>query len=66
MEWMFHQKKIIGNNLRKIMQQLLLIFSMLKKKNIYPVYVSKPNSNWEKQVILLIISNAKKRDGQVP
>ena len=66
MEWMFHQKKIIGNNLRKIMQQLLLIFCMLKKKKIYPVYVSKPNSNWEKQVILLIISNAKKRDGQIP
>ena len=26
---------------------------MLKKKNIYPVYVSKHNSNREKQVILL-------------
>ena len=39
---------------------------MLKNKKIYPAYVSKPNSNWEKQVILLIISNAKKRDGQIP
>ena len=30
---------------------------MLKKKKIYPVYVSKNNSNREKQVILLIIPN---------
>ena len=39
---------------------------MLKNKKIYPAYVSKPSSNWEKQVILLIISNAKKRDDQIP
>ena len=30
---------------------------MLKMKKIYPAYVSKHNSNHEKQVILLIISN---------
>ena len=33
------------------------MFCMLKKKNIYPVYVSKCNSNSEKQVIILIILN---------
>ena len=32
---------------------------MLKKKKIYPPYVSKHNSNCEKQVILLMISNTK-------
>ena len=32
------------------------MFCMLKKKN-YPVYVSKHNSNCEKQVILLTFSN---------
>ena len=31
-----------------------------KKEKIYPVYVSKYNSNCEKQVIPLIISNGKK------
>ena len=29
------------------------MFCMLKKKKIYPAYVSKHNSNHEKQVILL-------------
>ena len=33
------------------------MFCMLQKKKIYPGYVSKHNSNWEKQVILLIIQN---------
>ena len=33
---------------------------MLKKKKIYPAYVSKHNSNREKQVILLMISNGEK------
>ena len=31
-----------------------------KKETIYPIYVSKHNSNCEKQVILLMISNGKK------
>ena len=35
------------------------MFCMLKKKNIYPAYVSKYNSNYEKQVILLMIPNVK-------
>ena len=30
---------------------------MLKEKKIYPAYVSKHNSNREKQVILLMIPN---------
>ena len=37
------------------------MFCMLKKeKNIYPAYVSKCNSNCEKQVILLMNSNREK------
>ena len=55
---MFHQKTIIGKNLRK-MSQLLLMFCMLKKKKIYPVYVSKNILNREKQVILLLTVNGK-------
>ena len=30
---------------------------MLKKKKIYPAYVSKHKSNWEKQFILLMVTN---------
>ena len=37
------------------------MFFMLKKKKIYPAYVSKHNSNREKQVILLMISNGEKQ-----
>ena len=51
---------MIGKNLRKIMQQLLLMFCMLKRK-IYPAYVSKHNSNRGKQVIFLMISNGDKQ-----
>ena len=36
------------------------MFCTLKKKNIYPAYVSKTNSNREKQVILLMIPNGKR------
>ena len=36
------------------------MFCMLKKKK-YPTYVSKHNSNREKQVIVLMISNEEKR-----
>ena len=35
---------------------------MLKKKKIYPAYVSKYNSNHKKQVILLMISNGEIRE----
>ena len=33
------------------------MFCMLKKKKINPVYVCEHNSNRQKQVILLLISN---------
>ena len=42
--------------MRKITQQLLLIFYP-KEEKIYPAYVSKHNSTREKQAILLMISN---------
>ena len=38
------------------------MFCMSKKKKIDPAYVSKHNSNREKQVILLIIPNGKGRE----
>ena len=37
------------------------MFCIQKKKKIYPSYVSKHNSNREKQVILLMISTGEKR-----
>ena len=43
------------------MQQLLLIFSVLKKKKIYPANVSKHSSNCEEKVIFPMISNGEKR-----
>ena len=36
------------------------MFCMLKKKNIYPYYISKHNTNREEKVILLMISNGDK------
>ena len=36
------------------------MFCILKKKKIYPAYVSKHNSNREKQVILLMVLNGEK------
>ena len=41
--------------MRKIVLQLLLTISMLKKKKTRPLYVSKRNSNYEKQVLLLMV-----------
>ena len=40
---------------------MLLIFCLLKKEKICPAYVSKCNSNCEKQVILIMNSNREKR-----
>ena len=45
--------------LRKIIQQLLLIFCILKKKKS-PVFISKINSNSQKQIIILMIPNEEK------
>ena len=36
------------------------MFCMLKKRNIYPVYVSKHSSSSEKQVIPLMIPNGER------
>ena len=50
------QKKMNGKYLIKVIEQLLLMFCLPKKKNyILPVF-SKHKSNREKQVILLMIS----------
>ena len=46
-----------GKKLRKIIQQLLLLFCMIKIEKIYPPYVSISYSNREKQVILVMIPN---------
>ena len=51
---------MIGKHLRKIIQQLLSIFYILKKKKICLAYISKINSNFEKQVILLMIPTVEK------
>ena len=55
---MFYQKIMIGKDFRK---KILIALNVLyaKKENIYPTYVSKQNSNREKQVILLMILNEK-------
>ena len=48
-------------SLRKIIQQLLLMCYMLKKKkNTYLTYISKYNSNNGKQIILLMIPNGER------
>ena len=48
-------KKIDKNNVTITLNVLYA-----KKKNIYPAYVSKYNSDREKQVILLMIPNGEK------
>ena len=50
---------MIGQNfkIQKIIEQLLTMFCMLKKKKIYPAYISKQNH--EKQAMLLMIPNRK-------
>ena len=54
---------MIGKRLKKIIRQLLLIFC-IKEKEICPAYISKINSNCEKQIILLIIPNKEKEGWQ--
>ena len=51
---------MIGKRLRKMIQQLLLIFYILKKKKTCLVCISKINSDCEKEVILLMIPNEEK------
>ena len=40
------------------------MFYRLNKKTMCPAYISKHNSNREKQVILLMISNGEKREAK--
>ena len=51
---------MIGKNLRK--KNVTIALNNLKK--IYPAYISKHNSNREKQVILLMIPNGKAREAK--
>ena len=53
---MFYQKKIIGKNLKKT-PTIALNVLYLKRKKLYPAYVSKHNSDRQKQVIILMIPN---------
>ena len=46
-------KKLERNNVTVALANVLYV----QKEKIYPAYVSKRNSNHEKQVILLMISN---------
>ena len=52
---------MIGRNYEK--NNLIIALNVLyaQKEKIYPAYVSKHNSNLEKQVILLMISNGEGR-----
>ena len=51
---------MIGKRLRKLMQQLLFIVCILKKKKYVQLISQKLNSNCEKEIILLMISNEEK------
>ena len=55
----FSSEKDDQKNLRKIIDQWLSMFCMLKKKKTYPACVSKHYSNYEKQVIILLNPNGK-------
>ena len=46
---------MIGNKLRKIIIAINVLYA--KKGKLYPGYVSKYNSNREKQIIFLMIPN---------
>ena len=50
-----------GRNYEKNNLTIALNVLYAKKEKIYPAYVSKHNSNREKQVILLMISNGEGR-----
>ena len=54
------QKQIAGKHLKKIIQQLPLLFCILKKWKYTQLNISKINSNREKQIILLMKPNREK------
>ena len=60
MEYIFHQKKAIGKRFERNNVTIALNVLYAKKEKMYPAYVSKHNSNHEKQVILLMIPNREK------
>ena len=47
-------------HLKKIVQQLLLMFCILKKWKYVQAYILKINSNCEKQIIVLMIPKEEK------
>ena len=51
---------MIRKRLRKIIEQLLLVFFILKKKEILPSYILKHRLTHEKEISLLIIRNEEK------
>ena len=51
---------------KKIEKKIALNVLYAEKEKIYPVYMSKHNSNCEKQVILLMISNGEKQCHYLP
>ena len=52
---------MIGKNYQKNNVTIALTVLDTKKEKIYPAYISKHNSNHEKQVTLLMISNGEGR-----
>ena len=50
---------MIGKRLRKIIEQLILIYCILKEKKICPTYISNINLNCEKKKLLLIPNEEK-------
>ena len=56
----FLSEKDDWEKIEKINRTIALNVSYAKKEEIYPAYVSKHNSNREKQVILLVIPNGEK------
>ena len=52
---------MIGKNYQKNNGTIALTVLYTKKEKIYPAYISKHNSNHEKQVTLLMISNGEGR-----
>ena len=55
-----------GKRLRKITQQSFLMFCMLKKWKHVQLYISKIDSNCEKQINLILIQKKRKRRLALP
>ena len=55
---------MIGKKIEKNNVTIALNVLYAKKEKLYPAYVSKPNSNREKQVILLMVPNKEKHQAK--